>query len=82
MVKIIPRRNESIHATLRRFRKLLEKEGIVREMKRKAYYEKPSEERSRIKRKIKRDREKELRLASLPAPTSKKKPNSRSTFNQ
>lgn len=61
MIKIIPRRNESIHATLRRFRKILEKEGIVKEIKRLSYYEKPSEERSRIKRKIKREREKELR---------------------
>ncbi len=80
MVKVIPRRNESIHATLRRFRKLLEKEGIVKEMKRKTYYEKPSEERSRIKRKMKREREKELRKATLPTPTPNRKPNSRSTF--
>jgi len=61
MVKITPRRGEKIQQTLRRFRKLLEKEGVMKEMKRKAYYEPPSEERSRIKRKIKRDREKELR---------------------
>lgn len=80
MIKVIPRRNESIHATLRRFRKLLEKEGIVREMKRKTYYEKPSEERSRIKRRIKREREKELRRASSSTPTPKKKSNPRSTF--
>lgn len=79
MIKVIPRRNESIHATLRRFRKLLEKEGVIRDMKRQAYYEKPSEERSRIKRKIKREREKELRKDSLPTP--KNKPNPRSTFN-
>ena len=81
MIKVIPRRNESIHATLRRFRKLLEKEGIVKEMKRKAYYEKPSEERSRLKRKIKREREKELRRAALPTVKDKNKPNTRSTMN-
>lgn len=80
MVKIIPRRNESIHATLRRFRKILEKEGIVKEIKRQAYYESPSEKRSRVKRKIKREKEKELRKASLPTPTPKRKPNPRSTF--
>ena len=61
MVKIIPRRNEKIQVTLRRFRKILEKEGIVKEIKRSDRYESPSEKRSRIKRKIKRDREKELR---------------------
>ena len=79
MVKIVPRRNESIQATLRRFRKLLEKEGIVREMKRLAYYESPSEKRSRLKRKMKRDREKELRKASLPPAKVKKKPTTRFT---
>lgn len=75
MVKIVPRRNESIQATLRRFRKLLEKEGIVKEIKRQAYYESPSEKRSRLKRKIKREREKELRKASLPPVKAKKRPN-------
>ncbi len=73
MLKIIPRRNESIQQALRRFRKLLEKEGVVREMKRKAYYESPSEKRSRIKRKMKREREKELRQASSPLPVKDKK---------
>ena len=61
MLKIIPRRHESIQVTLRRFRKLVEKEGIVKEMKRQTYYESPSEVRSRVKRKIKREREKEVR---------------------
>lgn len=64
MIKIIPRRNETIQVTLRRFRKLLDKEGITKEIKRQAYYESPSEERSRIKRKIKREREKEIRNAN------------------
>ncbi len=81
MIKIVPRRNESIQAVLRRFRKLLEKEGIVKEIKRQAYYESPSEKRSRLKRKIKRDLEKELRKAALPPAKVKKKPNSRSTMN-
>jgi len=61
MVKITPRRGERIQQTLRRFRKLLDKEGITKDMKRRTYYESPSEERSRTKRKIKREREKELR---------------------
>lgn len=65
MVKITPRRNESIQATLRRFRKILEKEGIVKEIKRLAYYESPSEERSRVKRRIKREREKEVRKENI-----------------
>lgn len=78
MVKIVPRRNESIQAMLRRFRKLLEKEGIVKEMKRLAYYESPSEERNRTKRRIKREIAKELRQASLPPTEVKKKSDTRS----
>lgn len=61
MIKVTPKRGEKIQQTLRRFRKICEKEGIIKEMKRQAYYESPSEARSRLKRKIKRDREKELR---------------------
>ena len=61
MVKVRPRGNESIQQTLRRFRKILEKEGIVKDMKRRMYYEAPSEKRSRIRRKRKRDQEKALR---------------------
>ena len=61
MVKVRPRGNESIQQTLRRLRKILEREGIVKDMKRRTYYEPPSEKRSRIKRKRKRDQEKELR---------------------
>lgn len=55
----MPRRNESIQQTLKRFRKLLEKDGITKEIKRKAYYESPSEIRSRQRRRIKREIEKE-----------------------
>ena len=73
MIKIIPRRNESIQQALRRFRKLLEKEGVIRELKRKAYYESPSEKRSRLKRRIKREKEKELRQDAMPAKEKDKK---------
>lgn len=36
---------------LRRFKKLCEKEGLTKQMKRVAYYEKPSERHRRLKRK-------------------------------
>ena len=72
MIKIIPRRGEKIQQTLRRFKKICEKEGLIKEMKRNAYYESPSEIRSRTKRKIKRDREKELR-EGINNPSNQKK---------
>ncbi len=61
MIKVMPRRNESIQQTLRRFRKILEKEGIIKEIKRNMYFESPSEIRSRIRRRRVREREKEVR---------------------
>ena len=36
---------------LRRFKKLCEKEGLTKQMKRVAYFEKPSERRRRLHRK-------------------------------
>ena len=81
MVKITPRRGEKIQQTLRRFRKLLEKEGIVKEIKRQAYYESPSEERSRNKKRIKREQEKELRQEKEEASGKRKKITKTNTKN-
>lgn len=72
MIKVRPRGNESIQQLLRRFRKILEKEGIIRDMKRRMYYEKPSEEKSRLKRKREREQEKEIRREKAGPSRSKK----------
>ena len=45
------RETESVDQMLRRFKKLCEKEGLTKQMKRIAYFEKPSERRRRLKRK-------------------------------
>lgn len=56
MIKIKARGNESIDQMVRRFKKMCEKEGLNKEMKRNSYYEKPSERRRRRMRKAqKRD---------------------------
>lgn len=65
MIKIKPRDRENIQQTLRRFRKILEKEGIIKDIKRRMYFEAPSEKRSRLRRKRKRDQEKALREENL-----------------
>ena len=54
MVKVKARTNESVEQMLKRFKKLCEKEGIVKEVKRVMYYEKPSEQRRRRIRKAQR----------------------------
>jgi len=54
MLKIKARSNESVEQMLKRFKKMCEKEGITKEMKRVSYYEKPSERRRRRMRKAQR----------------------------
>jgi small subunit ribosomal protein S21 len=56
MIKIKARGNESIEQMVRRFKKMCEKEGLNKEIKRNSYYEKPSERRRRrIRKSVKRD---------------------------
>ena len=43
--------SESVEQMLRRFKKLCEKEGLTKEIKKRQYYEKPSERRRRDARK-------------------------------
>jgi len=54
MIKVRPRPNESVNQLMRRLKKLCEREGVLREMKRTAYYEKPSDRNRRNMRKAKR----------------------------
>jgi small subunit ribosomal protein S21 len=49
VVKLNVRERESIQEAVRRFRKLVERSGIKKEMRRKEYYEKPSETRRRAR---------------------------------
>jgi small subunit ribosomal protein S21 len=58
-VRVQAKSNEPLEKTLRRLRKICNNEGITREVKRHAYYEKPSERRRRRSR----ERLKTIRLA-------------------
>lgn len=51
-IRIKTRGNESAEQMMRRFKKLCEKEGLTKDIKRKEYYEKPSERRNRAARKM------------------------------
>ena len=51
MIRVKVRTNESVEQMVRRFKKLCEKEGLTRDIKRTSYYEKPSERRRRKLRK-------------------------------
>jgi small subunit ribosomal protein S21 len=50
-IRIKSRSGESVEQMLRRFKKLCEKEGLTKDVKRRQYYEKPSERRRRDMRK-------------------------------
>ena len=54
MVKLRLRDNESINDAVKRFRKLVEHAGIKKEMRRREYYEKPSDTRRRARRRAER----------------------------
>ena len=59
MVKVRPRGNESIQQMLKRFKRLCQREGLTRDIKRHSYYEKPSERKRRQIRKAIRKVEKD-----------------------
>ena len=59
MIRVKVRMNESLDQLLKRFKKACEKEGLTRDIKRNAYYEKPSERRRRQQRQLMRKIQKE-----------------------
>jgi small subunit ribosomal protein S21 len=63
-VRVQVKNNEPLEKTLRRLRKICNNEGITRELKRHAYYEKPSERRRRKER----ERIKTIRLSQTADP--------------
>ncbi|RMH26144.1 MAG: 30S ribosomal protein S21 [Planctomycetota bacterium] len=50
-IRIKSRGGESVDQLMRRFKKLCEKEGLTKDIKKKEFYEKPSERRRRAARK-------------------------------
>jgi len=49
VVKLIVRDRETVQEAVRRFRKLVERSGIKKEMRRREYFEKPSETKRRAR---------------------------------
>jgi len=49
VVKLTLREKESVQEAVRRFRKLVERSGIKKEMRRREYYEKPCEIKRRAR---------------------------------
>ena len=51
MITVIVREDESIDSALSRFNKICAKAGIIREVRERSYYEKPSEKKRRLEKK-------------------------------
>ena len=50
MPKVVLKPNESVDLALRRLKKKMDKEGIIKQLKKHRHYEKPSDKRRRIKK--------------------------------
>lgn len=68
MIRVKVRTNESLDQLLKRFKKACEKEGLTRDIKRTAFFEKPSEVRRRKERQLIRKQQKEARGERGPVP--------------
>ncbi len=53
--------DEALEKAIKRFKRMVEKEGIIREWKKREYYEKPSAVRNRKKKAMERKRMKKMR---------------------
>jgi len=56
MAKVTVQEGETLEAALRRFRKSLEKSGVLRAARRREHYEKPSDKRRRERARAQRRR--------------------------
>ena len=54
MIKVESRDRESLERTLKRFKKMCEKEGLSKDIKKSSIFEKPSEKKARKLRQRKR----------------------------
>ncbi|QNN24138.1 30S ribosomal protein S21 [Planctomycetales bacterium ZRK34] len=66
-IRIKGRGGETVEQMLRRFKKMCEKEGLTKDIKKNAYYEKPSERRRRAARKSQKRQQKG------PAPAGRRR---------
>jgi len=73
VAKLIVRDGDSIERALKQFKRICEKEGLRRDIKRAAYYEKPSERRRRKKLQQLRERRKLANKASVKAKKVKRR---------
>jgi small subunit ribosomal protein S21 len=75
MPSVRVRENEYFDAALRRFKRACEKAGVLTELRRREFYEKPTQERKRkkaaaVKRHLKRLSRENMRSMGISAPAT------------
>ena len=65
MIRVKLRGSETAEQMLRRFKKACEKEGLTKDLKRKAFYEKPSEVRRRSRLRAERRTRRTRQLSNM-----------------
>ncbi len=63
LIRLELKPNESLDKALRRFKKICDREGLTRDMRKHSYYEKPSEKNKRKDREREKERAKAIRVA-------------------
>jgi small subunit ribosomal protein S21 len=62
LIRLELKSNEPIDKALRRFKKVCDREGLTRDIRKNSYYEKPSEQKKRRQREAEKERAKQERL--------------------
>jgi small subunit ribosomal protein S21 len=64
VIKVAIRTGESSEKFLQRFKRICSKEGVLKEIKKRVYYEKPSERKRRREKELKKSVKKKSRAPS------------------
>ncbi|MFW5857729.1 MAG: 30S ribosomal protein S21 [Planctomycetota bacterium] len=72
-IRLEMRPNEPIDKALKRFKKMCDREGLNRDIRRNAYYEKDSEKNKRKNREREKELAKQVRLAARAKAKRKKR---------
>jgi len=64
MISVKIRNSESFEKAMKRFTKACEKSGLMAELKRNNFYEKPSEERKRLKKEALKKKNRAIRFGN------------------
>ena len=62
MIRLELKPNESVDKAMRRFKKICDREGLTRDMRKHSYFEKPSDRNKRKNREAEKERAKALRM--------------------